>query len=830
MKNILLFLFGLNLNRDKLCGLIQHKPSVMTHKYLFLFLFLAITRLSFASNPDAGGNIKGTIKTGDGLAVVYANILLEGPNKSTFTNDLGEFSFNNIPAGDYVIKISSVGFVSIRQSIEVVAGEVINLDLTFEEDITAMPQITILSSKDRLFTKTPGSVGYINNSELKLLNPISGNEALRRVSGLHVVDEEGAGMRVNVGIRGLNPDRSRSVLMLEDGVPVALNPYGEPEMYYSPAIDRMAGVEVLKGSGQILYGPQTIGGVINYITADPPAEEEFGARIIGGQSGYFSGLLSYGNTVGKSGVQVNFLRKQADNLGPTEFRINDFSSKFKFNFNDRSTLGVKIGAYQERSNSTYVGLTQPMYEAGDQDYVRIAPNDELAVNRYSISFHHDYKLSENTTLKSLAFAYTTTRNWRRQDFSNDASASRQTGVIWGDREIPGGAIFMREGTGNRNRQFEVAGFEQKIISRYSIGNLPNELTAGYRYMHEKAFEQRVNGTKADAKSGALVSDEIRTGNAISLFAQNKFIISDKFSVNAGLRGEIFNYERDILRNAFSGVVKDTSIVADNNVSQLIPGLGFTYQASEQLAVFGGAHRGFAPPRVKDAITATGSVIELDAELSWNYELGFRSTLIPGTFLELTGFYMDFSNQIIPVAESAGGTGAGLVNAGRTLHAGVETALSVDISNLLNTSHTFTYDINATFVATEYTEDRFKSVSGEQINIKGNRLPYAPSFIFSSGFTWQAPAGYGLRFTGTYVGQQFTDEINSVIPSADGRTGELPSYFVLDATAQYKIPNSQATIQVSAKNLLDQRYISTRRPQGIRVGLPRFITAGVDIKF
>ena len=802
----------------------------MTHKYLFLFLFLAFAKLSMAADPDAGGNIKGTIKTGDKLPVIYANILLEGLNKTTFTNDLGEFSFNNVPSGEYVIKVSSVGFVSIRQNIEVESGKVINLDFTFEEDVTAMPQITILSSKDRLFTKTPGSVGYINNSELRLLNPISGNEALRRVSGLHVVDEEGAGMRVNVGIRGLDPDRSRSVLMLEDGVPVSLNPYGEPEMYYSPAIDRMAGVEVLKGSGQILYGPQTIGGVINYITADPPAEEEFGARITGGQSGYFSGLFSYGNTVGKSGVQVNFLRKQADNLGPTEFRINDFSSKFKFNFNEKSTLGVKIGVYQERSNSTYIGLTQPMFEAGDQDYVRIAPNDELAVNRYSVSFHHDYKLSDNSTLKSLAFAYTTTRNWSRQDFSSDPNASRQTGIVWGDREIPGGALFMRDGTGNRNRQFEVAGFEQKIISRYSIGNLSNELTAGYRYMHEKAFEQRVNGTKADAKSGALVLDEIRTGNAISLFAQNKFIISDKFSVNAGLRGEIFNYERDIMRNTFSGVVKDTSIIAGNDVAQLIPGIGFTYQASEQLAVFGGAHRGFAPPRVKDAITADGSVIELDAELSWNYELGFRSTLIPGTFLELTGFYMDFSNQIIPVAESAGGTGAGLVNAGRTLHAGVETALSVDISNLLNTSHTFTYDINASFVATEYSEDRFKSVGGEQVNIKGNRLPYAPSFIFSSGFTWQAPAGYGLRFTGTYVGQQFTDEINSVIPSTNGRTGELPSYFLLDATAQYKIPTSQATIQVSAKNLLDERYISTRRPQGIRVGLPRFITAGIDIRF
>jgi len=110
------------------------------------------------------------------------------------------------------------------------------------------------------------------------------------VTGLHAVDEEGIGLRLNLGVRGLNPDRSRNILMLEDGVPISLAPYGEPEMYYTPSIDRMARLEVLKGSGSILFGPQTIGGVINYITPDRQQYPQAALTHVSARTG--SSLLS----------------------------------------------------------------------------------------------------------------------------------------------------------------------------------------------------------------------------------------------------------------------------------------------------------------------------------------------------------------------------------------------------------------------------------------------------------------------------------------------------------------------------------------------------------
>ncbi|GAB2631280.1 TonB-dependent receptor plug domain-containing protein [Belliella aquatica] len=796
-------------------------------------VFLGASSLE-AANKDGDEKslvISGKIKSTDGEVVPFANILVLGTVKGTYTNLDGTFQIFDLEDGDYTIKISAVGYKTFTKDVTVRGGQINQLDLVFMETGVEMPQITIIADKDRVFSKVPGSVTYIDQRELNTISPISGNEVLRRSPGVHVVDEEGIGMRVNIGIRGLDPDRSRSVLVLEDGVPVALAPYGEPEMYYTPAIDRMAGVEILKGSGQILYGPQTIGGVVNYISPNPPQEQEGSVRIQGGQGGYFSGLVNYGNTFGNTGMQVNLLKKRADNVGPTSFDITDFNTKFLFNINDKSELGLKLGLYNEVSNSTYIGLNQVMYDQGGQDFTRLAPDDQLDVSRYSISFSHKYRFSERVRLNTIAYAYTTTRNWNRQDFtinSTNTPPTNWTGVVWGDTDIPRGAIFMRNGTGNRNRQFAVGGIEPRLEVDHNLFNLKNELIVGTRLLWEQANEQRVNGTKAGVKSGNLVEDEVRNGNAFSAYAQNKFALSEKVDFNVGVRYENFNYERDIRRRSFAGIgVRDTALVAGNTIHEIIPGMGFNYRPIQKLNFFGGVHKGYAPPRTKDAITAVGDVLELDAEESWNYELGFRSELSSWAFMEMTGFFMDFSNQIIPVAESAGGLGFGVVNAGATRHRGVESAVVFDLSNLFGFSKTrLTYDINATYALSTYAADRFV----DDININGNRTPYAPNWFVNSALTLETESGFGARVSMNYVSDQFGDELNTVTPSADGRIGRLDAYTVFDATLSYDVKKWNSRFNLSIKNLSDERYIATRRPQGIRVGIPRFITAGYEFKF
>jgi Fe(3+) dicitrate transport protein len=794
---------------------------------LSLTIFLSFTAVSQKLT------FSGFIKDKEGIPLEFVNVQVEGTSIGSTTDADGRFELRNVPQGKNRIAVSHIGYVTINQTI---VENSTNLQITLEEDHFNLPQLFIIDQRDHLFTKTPGSVAYLDKEELSRIKPLSGNEVFRRVSGLNVVDEEGAGLRVNIGIRGLDPDRSRNVLMMEDGIPIALNPYGEPEMYYTPAIDRMSGIEVLKGSGQILYGPQTIGGVINYITADPPQEEEFRFRIQGGKGSFLSALGSYGNTFNKTGVQLNYLHKRADALGAANFVINDITAKLKFPISDKAILGVKLAAYNETSNSTYIGITQAMYDNGGNDFSVLMPNDELEVKRYLLSLSHSYSPSNALAIQSTLYGYTTERNWRRQDYTYNSYSNGNlnpppadwTGVTWGDESIAGGAIYLRNRTGNRDRQFEVVGWEQKLTFSHALGSATNELTAGYRFLYERAYEQRINGSTATAKSGSLVSDEVRTGKAFAFYLLDKLSFSDKFDITPGVRMEIYDYERQILREASV----DVDRIADNKINELIPGVGLNYRPSTRFNIFTGIHRGYAPPRIKDAIdfTLANPVLKLEAEQSWNVELGLRTNLVKGIQTELTYFHMDFDNQIIPSSQSIGGAGFGLTNAGRTLHKGIELSVNANSRELFNSTWLILYDLNTTYVSATYNSDRLVPIGNETENVKGNRLPYAPEWTVSSAFSVEAPFGTGVRITNTYVGNQFADELNTVAPSNNGRIGEIESYYLLDAVIYHKLTKVNASFSLSVKNLTDERYISTRRPEGIRVGLPRFITAGFEIKF
>ena len=774
--------------------------------------------------------VKGVIRAQSGDPVPFANIQVLGTIKGAVADIDGKFSLANIPNGTYDIKVSAVGYRSVTRSVEIINGQIQELEVIFSEMGVEMPEITIISSKDRLFSKTPGSVNYIDRRELDFVNPISIAEALRRTPGVNVVEDDVTGMRLSMGIRGLDPSMSRSILIMEDGVPVALNPYGEPEMYYTPPVDRMVGMEVLKGSGQILYGPRTVGGVVNFITANPPESSEGRVNIQGGQGGYFSGLVNYGNTVGNTGYHVSLLRRSADKLGPTTFSLTDLNAKFLFDLSDRAELGMKIGIYDETSNSTYIGMNQLMFDRGENDFEHLAPDDRLDVRRLSLSLSHKYRISDNVRLRTIAYGYTTTRNWSRQDFSQNLSntpPANWTGKYWGDLDVPGGAIFMRNSTGNRDRSYEVAGIEPRIEANHNLFSVKNELITGVRLHYERAFVTRVNGTQAGVRSGELVEDEIRTGNAFSAYFQNTTNISSKFDVNVGLRYENYVAERDIFRRRFGGVVKDTVLVGSNIVSEFIPGAGFNYRPTTKVNIFGGVHRGFGPPRVQDAVTGEGQALDLDAESSVNLELGLRSQFTPWLFVEVAGFRMDFSNQIIPVAQSLGGAGFGVVNAGRTLHEGVEAMVNMELSKLFNWEKTnLFYDANITYVNSVFGADRIIN----EVNVKGLRTPYAPEWLINTALTLETEMGIGGRLTVNHVGQQFTDQLNTVEPRFDGRIGLMPAFTTIDATLIYDVKKWNSRFNLTIKNLTNERFIASRRPEGIRLGLPRFITAGYEFRF
>ncbi|MCS6896993.1 MAG: TonB-dependent receptor plug domain-containing protein, partial [Nitrospira sp.] len=161
-------------------------------------------------------------------------------------------------------------------------------DSTSDQKLLRAPLTEIIGTAPTALDHIPGSGKVITSESIERNHRFTINEALREVPGVHVRDEEGLGIRPNIGIRGLDPTRSRKVHIMEDGVPIMLMPYADPSSYYFPPIFRFDRIEVLKGSGQLLYGPQTIGGVINFITRMPSAKPEGHFQVWGGNLDYLN--------------------------------------------------------------------------------------------------------------------------------------------------------------------------------------------------------------------------------------------------------------------------------------------------------------------------------------------------------------------------------------------------------------------------------------------------------------------------------------------------------------------------------------------------------------
>ena len=390
---------------------------------------------------------------------------------------------------------------------------------------------------------------------------------------------------------------------------------------------------------------------------------------------------------------------------------------------------------------------------------------------------------------------------------------------------------MLKTNGHRNRQFDVAAIESQLKWRTE----KQLLQAGIRLLAERANEQFLIGNKPDAVGGNLRDVEKRNGRAISLYVHDKIAITKNLEINVGLRLENFDYSRNILRGRFmlngTTVVADTNVVASSKLMAVIPGWGFNYRLDEAFTLFGGIHRGFAPPRTKDAITAEGIALDIAQEDSWNSELGIRALLGNVVKAEFTFFSMEFQNQIIPVSQSSGNANAtGLANGGKTRHLGVEAGASFDLAKQMKKNFSLVFAANATWIDSRFSADRFIVAGTNKVNVKNNQLPYAPSLMINNSIEFESAKGAGIRLSGNFVGKQFADELNTVVASADGRNGLLTSRYITDLSAFARLSKKQVLFSLAVKNLTNERYIVSRRPQGIRVGIDRQIVAGIELKW
>lgn len=692
-----------------------------------------------------------------------------------------------------------------------------------EQDSTsdALEPVVIVIGERIALDRVPGSGAVLDHSLLEASHVFTVNEALRKVPGVFTRDEEGFGLRPNIGIRGLNPTRSTKVLLLEDGIPLAYAPYGDNASYYHPPVERFERIEVLKGSGQIAFGPHTVGAVINYITPPVPAESGGSLAASFGNEDFREVHGSYADRLGKTGFIAHGTYKETDGARENmNFRIYDLNLKVVQELTERQALTLRSNYYDEDSQLTYSGLT--LAEWRDDPRQNPFANDHMYAYRWSTSATHRFELDPATTFLTNAYYTYFNRDWWRQ--------SSNSGQRPNDRSDPacGGMANLDTTCGNegRLRQYWTAGVEPRVTVEHGLFGGDNVTEAGVRYHREDQYRIQANGDRPNSRepgsgpNAGIKEDSDRSVTATSAFVQNRFDFG-RWSVTPGVRYESVDYER--VDNLLG--TRGTS-----EVDQFIPGIGATYEALPGTVLFGGVHRGFSPPGVADIVTAQGGSVDLDAELSWNYELGLRSRPRDGVSLEATLFRLDFENQIVP-ASVAGGSGATLTSAGETLQQGLELAGEAQGTAFFDWPVETFVRVSYTWIAdAEYVGKRYSNIPGfSTVRVTGNRLPYAPEHLLAATVGLRTDFGLDVELEAVYTSSAYTDDLNTVDVVANGQRGEIPGYTVWNLAANYGLDACDCRLFFTAKNLTDKLYVADMS-RGLVPGMPRLVQAGFEVRF
>lgn len=654
-------------------------------------------------------------------------------------------------------------------------------------DVISIPRIDIAAKGDASNTQQIGSLATVSKESIELNNPLSTEDALKHVAGIHIKGEEESAVVANIGMRGLSAAEQKT-LILEDGVPVAPGLFIGNGRYYNPRIQHIESIEVLKGASSLRYGPSTIGGVINYQSKTPEDGASISTRL--GSFGLKEATLEAGATSPSGDGQVGLVYSHAESDGfqDKDYQMDDLMLKGGVALSNQQWIGVKLGYYKNDANISYRGLFLDAYEAGES--YNPAPDDYFLTERQSFDINHEWDINNEALLKTVVYWSDVSRDYWR--YSVDTDASNDAGR-W---------VYTDDLTGN-NRSFERVGFDSRLTIQNALFDVQGEAEMGLRYFVERSNDTRIRATRDQDRTG--VNDRHRKDSAKSLavYGQNRFDMSDRLSVTPGFRVETYEQTRKILT--------DNNAEESTNNTELLPGIGMTYQLNDSAQLFASAYKAFSPAENAAALDGLTDQ-QLEAEQSNNLEIGLRGQKDRLNY-EVVAFQMDFSNQVV---DGNSDPNLSKQNGGATLHQGAEFVLGYDLGSGWHANGNVTWVPTSKFEGGDYD---------------GNRISYSPEVLANVEVSYrQEKLKTALAIH--HTGSQYTDSANTeALPTgAAGGIwgGKLDAYTTVDLHASYDV-SQQFKAFGSVKNLTDERYISGLR-QGIYAGPERSFELGLKYKF
>ncbi|WP_308992144.1 TonB-dependent receptor [Mariniflexile litorale] len=628
-----------------------------------------------------------------------------------------------------------------------------------------------------------------------------------QVAGLNIYQNDDAGLQLNIGGRGLDPNRTANFNTRQNGYDISADVLGYPESYYTPASEGLKEIQVIRGAASLQYGTQ-FGGLINFKMKEPNPFKtiELITRNTLGSNGLYTNFTSLSGTKDKFSYYTYFNYKKGDGFRPnSEFESKNFFTHVGYKFNDKTKITGEL-TYLRYLAQQGGGLTDQMFY-----------NDPYQSNRERNWFQIDWLLYNLKLAHKFSDQTNFTFNFFGLNASRNALGFRTNRV---DQIDPGSERDLIKG------DFKNFGFETRLLSKYKVAQKDATFLIGGKFYKANNYQQQGPGSDGIGPNFNFYNEEFPNYSNqsqfdlpnlnIAVFGENIFYVSDKFSVTPGFRFEYIRTQSEgfykrINTDAAGNVIFEETVEdnQDFDRSFVLLGLGLSYKPTTSFETYGNISQNYRSVTFSD-ININNPAFAINPNITdekgFTTDLGIRGNYKSIVSYDLGVFGLFYNGRIgfVQKVLSDNRIISERGNVGDAIMYGVESLFDFNLKKIINLSNdfSFNYFINTSIINSEYT-------ASDQIGVKGNKVEFVPDLNLKTGLKF----GYknlSASVQYTYLSQQFTDATNSVDSDLSGVIGKIPSYDVLDLSLAYTYKRFK--LETGINNLLNNAYF-TRRATG-----------------
>ncbi|MGB5941947.1 MAG: TonB-dependent receptor [Leeuwenhoekiella sp.] len=806
---------------------------------LLLILFFGLQNL--AAQFSLSGRVT---EAADGQPIAQAQLFLMPSGKSVKTNNDGFYEFANLQGQTYEVTVFTYAYKVLKKAVLVTANSSVDFSLTpLGEQLT---EVLLIQKRKELFAlkqlnPVEGTAIYAGKkSEVVVLDQLTANLAANnprqiysQVVGLNIYENGDAGLQLNIGGRGLNPNRTSNFNTRQNGYDISADVLGYPESYYSPPAEALSEIQVVRGAASLQYGTQ-FGGLINFKFKEPNPNNnlEITSRQTLGSYGLFTSFNSLSGTQGKLSYYAFFNYKEGDGWRPNS----GFSSRNYFGHLDYSfTKNTKISA--EVTLLNYLaqqpgGLTDAQFQVDPEFSNRDRNWFKVNWKLYSLRLEHAFSTKTDFSLNLFGL-----------DASRQAVGFRENRVS----QIDPGDTPRDLISGN----YRNWGAEARLLTRYQLGAQESVFLIGSKYYQARNAERQGPGSTGANADFSFYSEEFPNYNRqsdfefpnlnVAVFGENIFNLTENFSVTPGFRfeyiktesqGTFLEVQQDLAGNVVLREEREDNRIFDR--AFVLFGLGLSYKPLSSIEVYGNLSQNYRSVTFND-IRVVNPSFRVDPNITdedgFTADLGLRGRLKNLLSYDVGAYLLSYNNRLGVINRKVSDIQEERFrgNIGDAIIYGVETFADWNFyDTFFQNNNNFSGSLfsNLALTQSEY-------LRSEEENVTGNDVEFVPGINLKTGLR----LGYknllgSLQYT--YLSQQFSDATNAPrdLSSASGILGSIPGYDVLDLSFSYSY--NKLILETGVNNLLDNSYFTRRATgypgPGILPAEPRtwYITLGIKL--